>query len=48
MGELKATQAEYRGIADEVTKVVFHGKEFGLYAADSGETQKGSLSREIR
>lgn len=31
LGELKATWAEYRGRADEATKVVFHGKEFGLY-----------------
>lgn len=40
LGELKATQAEYRGMVDEATKVVFHGKESGLYPADSGEAQR--------
>lgn len=48
LGELKAAWAEYRGRADEATKVVFHGKEFGLYTTGSGEAQKGVLNREMR
>lgn len=27
MGEVKAVQAEYRGVIDEATKVVFHSVE---------------------
>lgn len=30
MGELKAAQAEYKGIVDEATMVVFHGMDLNF------------------
>ena len=45
---MKEVQAEYRGVVDEATKVVFQWCGIGLHPTGSSEAQKRTLSREMR
>lgn len=52
LGELKTAQADYRDdrevVEDEATKVMFCGKEFGLYPTGSSEAWQKPFSKEMR